>query len=358
MRNKSYQVTAADVAKLAGVSPASVRRVFNPDWSLNVKEDIKNRVEAAAKELNYTPNMYARMLASNRSNMIAVVLGSKTGKFYSQVFMQFLYQAQSRGRQVLPFTLKEDMELNKIVDVISQYRVDAIVVTSAANYLFEQPVSGDVPVIVFFDQVNEESNIASIQSDSYNGGQIVADILLDNGHEKIAFISGNGGKSKDFKRENGFADRMMARGIKLWKKEIGIYADYVSGRDAVDRIMSGEEHPDAIFCADDILAMAAIDTLRYSYNKSVPEDISVIGFHDIAEAALPAYALTTIHSPISELVQATLEYIEHIDEYKDGTFKRLLKMRPIIRETVRITNPEYEKFRLQDDEIVFVTEYS
>ena len=344
-RGKRKTVTSTDVARLAGVSPASVTRVFNPNWSMNIRPDIRERVIAAAKELNYTPNAFARMLAGNKTNLVAIVLGPTTGPYYSQTLLRFIYKLQQRGKQVLPFSMEGGVDYKTLIERIKPFKVDAIIVTSAAYAgVFEMEVK-DIPVILLELMVNG-SSAHSVCSDSYAGGKCVADMLVENGHKKIAFISGNGEINQDYDREYGFVNRMHDYGLKVWRTEMATYARYASGCAATRRLMLGHEYPDAIFCGDDVLAMAAMDTLRNEYGISVPDDISIVGFHNINEAALPPYSLTTMHSPMDDMVDAVIDIIDKLDQL-EALVTAVLPMKPIIRNSMRITSEKYVQMQRQ-----------
>ena len=340
---KEGTVTSTDVARLAGVSPASVTRVFNPDWTMNIRPDIREKVIAAAKELNYTPNAFARILAGNKTNLIAIVLGQTTGPYYSQFLLRFIYQLQRLGKQVLPFTIDEKGDCRALVEKIRPFRVDAIVLTSAAYNVNYEPLASDTPIILLELSINGSGN-HSVSSDTYNGGRMVAEMLVENGHKRIAMISGNALANQDYDREYGFVNGLHDYGLKLWRKEDASYARYGTGCKAARRLLSGNERPDAIFCADDVIAMATIDVLRYEYSISVPDEISVVGFHNVQQASLPPYALTTMESPINRMVDAVVDIILHLDEHKEPV-TTVFKMSPIIRNSMRITNEKYMRMR-------------
>lgn len=338
-RGRKKAVTSSDVARLAGVSPASVTRVFNPDWEMNIRPEIREKVIAAAKELNYTPNAFARMLAGRKTNLIAIVLGPATGPYYSQILLRFVYKLQQCGKQVLPFSMAGGMSYRELYERIKPFRVDAIILTSAASNAAYEPNETDIPVILL-EQVLNGLSIHSVCSDTFDGGRAVAEMLVENGHRRIAFISGNGSQNQDFDREYGFASRMNDYGMKIWRTEVGVYAHYDSGREAARRLMAGREYPDAIFCADDVLAMAVMDTARDELGLSVPNDISIVGFHNIKEAALPPYALTTMQSPMEVMVDAVIDIIDRLDEMKEPEI-RVFPMKPVIRKSMRIESERY-----------------
>ena len=312
---------------------------------MNIRPDIRERVIAAAKELNYTPNAFARMLAGNKTNLVAIVLGPKTGPYYSQTLLRFVYKLQQCGKQVLPFSMEGGVDYKTLLERIKPFKVDAIILTSAAYAgVFELEVK-DIPVILLELMVNGAS-VHSVCSDTYAGGKYVADMLVENGHKKIAIISGNGDLNQDYDREYGFVNRMHDYGLKVWRTEMATYARYATGCAAARRLMIGHEYPDAIFCGDDVLAMATVDTLRNEYGVSVPDDISVVGFHDINEAALPPYSLTTIRSPMDDMVDAVIDIIDRLDQL-EAPVATMLPMKPIIRNSMRITNEKYSRMREQ-----------
>ncbi len=342
-RRKKNTVTSTDVARLAGVSPASVTRVFNPNWNMNVRPEIREKVIAAARELDYTPNAFARMLAGNRSNLVAIVLGPVTGPYYSQFLLRFVYRFQQQGKQLLPFSMQAATDYATLLERIKPFHVDAIILTSAANVNLLELDQTDIPIIMLDLAINGAS-LYCVNSDTYAGGAAVADMLVENGHKKIALLSGNGTAKQDFDREYGFANRMHDHGLKVWRTETAVYARYTSGCEAARRLMAGYESPDAIFCGDDVLAMAAMDTLRGEYGLSVPGDISIVGFHDINEAALPPYSLTTMHSPTNDMVDAVVDIIDRLDDC-ESPVTRVFPMTPVIRTSMRITNPKYKKLQ-------------
>ena len=127
-------------------------------------------------------------------------------------------------------------------------------------------------------------------------------------HIRLAYISGRKNTSTNLDRENGFSERLRERGHTEWLFEQGEYT-YVSGFAAAQRLLRRSDPPDAIFCANDIMAMGALDAARELAIK-IPNTLSIIGFDDIPAAAWPAYRLTTIQQPVDQMIDATLEMLE------------------------------------------------
>jgi len=306
---------------------------------MNIRPEIREKVLAAAKVLNYTPNAFARMLAGSKTNLIAIVLGPITGPYYSQLLLQFIYKSQKYRKQILPFSMPEGMSYHELFEQIKPFRVEAIILTSAVSGIAFEPEETDIPVILL-EQVINGLSVHSVCSDTFSGGKAVAEMLVENGHRRIAFVSGNGMSNQDFDREYGFASRMNDYKLKIWRTEVGIYANYQSGKVAARRLLTGREYPDAIFCADDVLAMAVMDVARDELKLSVPEDLSVVGFHNIREASLSAYSLTTMQSPVEVMVDAVIDIINRLDTMKEPEIA-IFPMKPVIRTSMRLENAKY-----------------
>ena len=165
-------------------------------------------------------------------------------------------------------------------------------------------------------------------------------MLVRNGHRRIAFVSGNGSVTQDYGRDYGFASRMNDFGLKVWRTELAIYANYQSGQVAARRLLAGQEYPDAVFCADDVLAMAMIDVAKNEFSLSVPDDLSVTGFHNVKEAALPPYSLTTMQSPVEMMIDAVIDIIDRLDTIREPVSVKF-PMKPVIRRSMKVIDPEY-----------------
>ena len=138
---------------------------------------------------------------------------------------------------------------------------------------------------------------------------MVADAFLDAGCQHIAFIAGEEATSTNRDREDGFVTQLHARGHTLdFRESAGDYR-YDLGYKAAGRLFQHPHPPDAIFCANDLIAMGALDFTRDKLGIQVPNDLSVIGFDDIPSASWPGYDLTTIQQPAEALVKNTVQIL-------------------------------------------------
>ena len=141
---------------------------------------------------------------------------------------------------------------------------------------------------------------------------MIADHLIDIGHQRLAYVAGFQNASTTLDRWRGFHERCEARGIRDVQREEGYAFSYEAGYRAAISLMKRRPRPDAIFCDSDIIALGAIEALRAEVGLRVPEDVSVAGFDNIEMAAWPSHALTTYYQPLDQMIEATVKLIEEI----------------------------------------------
>lgn len=190
-KNEIKYPTLKDVAELAGVSPITVSRVFNDKWSGKVKEETVRKVSESARKLGYSPNQLARSLNGERTNIIAVVTGLKTGIFYDEVLHKLTTRIQQCGMQALVFVADPEYGVEKIVEQVNRFRVDAIIVTGPAlkSKIMNFFTNTKRPIILFNRHI-EQSSASAVWSDGVKGMADLVDFLTDKAYKKIAFISG------------------------------------------------------------------------------------------------------------------------------------------------------------------------
>lgn len=300
-------VTSIEVARLAGVSQPTVSRAFDPKGS--VAPATRAKILEAAKKLGYQPNAIARSLSKQHTDIVGLVMANLTNShFYPHVVDALTEQLQGHGRQSLLFNVAPDRPVDDIMHLILGYRLDALIIasTTPSNEIIDECTKRGTPVILF-NRLAAETDATSICCDNVDGGRMVADLLLDSGHQRIAFLSGIRNTATNMMREEGFVNRLQERGYSNLHREEGAYT-YDSGYEATRRLLSLLQPPDAIFCAADIMALGAMDAVREA-EFTVPDDISIVGFDDIPAAAWPAYSLTTVRQPIEQMVDTAVSLI-------------------------------------------------
>ncbi len=332
---KQKQPTSVDVARLAGVAQSTVSRAFDPNSRIST--ETRARVRAAAEALGYQPNVIARSLITQRTNIVGIVMANLTAShFYPGVLEQFTHRLQEMGKQVLLLNAPPDRSVDEVVPQVLGYQVDALIIASLTpgNETINVSNRGGRPVILFNRYVTN-TGASVVCCDNLQGGRLVADFLLTAGHTRLAYIAGPENTTTNLMREKGFIDQLHKRGYGEIIREQSAYS-YKAGQEAARRLLTRDHPPEAIFCAADIIALGAMDTARYEFGIQIPENLSVVGFDDIPLAGWPTYNLTTIRQPIEEMIAATLELLEQDDEGLQNTEVKLLPVDLIVRGSARV----------------------
>lgn len=307
-KKTTKKINALDVAKLAGVSQSTVSRVFSSTGK--VSPETRDEILKIAKEIGYKPNAIARSLISSKTNIIGIVMANSSSPFYSCILKNFTNKLQKMGKQVLLFNVSINNEMEEILTSLYQYRVDGLIVTCASitSDVVDECLRNEIPVVLFNRYV-PTAFASAVCCDNVEAGREIANYLLDNGRKKFAYISGNGNASTNIDRLQGFKNRLYERGIYDLILEYGDYS-YKAGREAAMRLMNLEITPDCIFCANDNMAIGAMDMIRYELNYNIPKDVAIVGFDDIPASQYPSYMLTTYRQPIEKMVNVTVELLE------------------------------------------------
>lgn len=301
------KVTSMDVARLAGVSQSAVSRVFTPGASASAKT--VKKVRKAAEELGYRPNVLARAVVSGKSRIIGLVVAYLNNQFYPEALEKLTNTLQERGYHALVFMASNSAQnIDKVVGEILDFQVDGIIAASVAlsSDLSARCQSAGVPMVLF-NRGQDDPSMSSVTSDNLAGGRKVAEFLLAAGHRKIGYIAGWEGASTQRDREAGFVAALNEAGMTLHRREVGNFGTE-EARDAARR-MFALDPPDAVFVANDHMAIAVMDTLRFELGLKIPQDVSVVGYDDVAVAAWPSYDLTTVRQPANRMVAETVDIL-------------------------------------------------
>lgn len=299
------KVTSLEVAALAGVSQSAVSRVFTPGSSVSKKT--ADKVLAAAAQLGYRPNVLARAMKSGKSRIIGLVVAYLENYFYPEMVERLSVELQKVGYHVLIFLAPVNVDnVDKVVSEIMDYQVDGIVLASVSlsSDLAKRCQSTGIPVVLF-NRGHADKNLCSVTSDNYAGGKALADYLCSLGHQRIAYIAGFSGATTQIDREAGFRAGLAAAGQELFARAEGNF-DYRTAQAAAREIFATSRRPDAVFVANDHMAFAVMDVLRFELGLKVPEDVSVVGFDDVPPAAWPAYNLTSFRQRVEQMVAETV----------------------------------------------------
>lgn len=307
------KVTSLEVARRAGVSQSAVSRVFTPGASVAPKTAAK--VRKVADDLGYRPNVLARAMITGRSRIIGLVVAYLENHFYPEVLEKLSKALQEQGYHVLIFMASQTAgNIDDVLGEILDYQPEGIILASVAmsSDLTHRCEAAGVPVVLF-NRLQDDESLSGVASDNLSGGRKLAEFLVAGGHRRIAHIAGWEGASTQRDREAGFLQGLAAAGLTLHSRAAGnFHADQAQA--AARALFQTVDRPDAVFVANDHMAFAVMDVLRYELGLRVPEDVSVVGYDDVTISAWPSYDLTTVRQPANRMVEETVRsMLDRID---------------------------------------------
>jgi LacI family transcriptional regulator len=320
--------TIRDVARRAQVSVASVSRVLNR--LDNVSEETKARVADAVRELGYVPHAGARSLSLARTNAICVVLPDFHGEFFSEIVRGMDREASRHGYMLLLSNVHAGNEQSENALRALRGRVDGLIVL--APHLSEAELVEALPAAtpaVLINTRGDAGGHPGVRLDNAEGAQLVAEHLISIGRKRIVHIAGAQGNVDAQERADAFKQALGDQGVSL---EI-VQGDFSeeSGEAAIDALVTSGSSFDAVFAANDMMALGALQAIRRA-DLDVPGDVAVVGFDDIPLAR--HLGLTTVRVRIAELGERALDRLISILSGKaDPGGQELHKPELVIRST-------------------------
>lgn len=300
--------TMKDIAKLAKVSTSTVSHVINK--SRFVSDEIAERVNKAAKELNYAPSALARSLKMKRTKTVGMLVTTSTNPFFGEVVKGVERRCYEKGYNLILCNTEGDSErMKSSIDTLLQKRVDGLMLmcsTLEGEHLDVFERYPELPVVVM-DWGPMLFASDKIQDNSHQGGYMATQHLIDNGHTEIGCITGPLHRNQASSRYEGFKQAMSEANIEVradWIVESNFECD--GGFDAFQTLKSRGRLPSALFVCNDMMAMGVIHAATQD-GLRVPQDLSLIGYDDIHLSKYMTPALTTIHQPKHRLGKAAVD---------------------------------------------------
>lgn len=300
-------VTIKDVALLAKVSPSAVSRTFTKGAS--VSHRMRKKVEKAARELGYSPNILARSLTTRRTKLIGLVSNNFDNPLFLQIFDLFTRGLQDRDLRPMLLNLTSEIDPQHSLEMLRQYSVDGVIVTTSElpSAFSEAFHNAGLPVVHAFGRLTGAQEVHTVSIDDRNCGRMAADLLIRKGYKSIGFMGGPRETAVTQYRCAGFQEEAAKhRDIKTSHSFAGMHS-FLAGRKEMLRLLEGD-YAEAYFCGDDVLAIGAISAIQ-SKGLKVPEDVGIIGLDDMEIAGWENISLTTIQQPIGRIVEATIDLI-------------------------------------------------
>lgn len=287
--------TQFDVAQLADVSQATVSQILNPQSKLAISAETKERVARAIETLGYVPNRAAQSLRSRRTFTIACLIPDVTNPFYPAVERGILDVGNHYGYDVLTYNSDGRREKEEsFLRLLREGRADGAV--GAFFHVGAKDLGGLLEAgmpIVRLEAIAKKTGdlpLDNVYVDNVAAAEAATHYLISKGHEHIAFIGREAGPQ--FARLRGYRQALLAKGLKESVVHAGGFTED-GGHAAMQQVLETSPRPDAVFAANDLLAVGALMAAREA-GLSVPRDVAVMGFDDIPLAKLMSPALTTV----------------------------------------------------------------
>lgn len=336
-RRSNKGTTIHDVALLAGVSLMTVSRVLNRET--NVKAETREMVNAAIRELNYTPSPAARTLAGTELYRIGLLYDNPSMGYLSELLLGTLDESSRTGAQVMVERCTEIELAGAALGKLFKAGVEGVILPpplcESQQVLEEVRKAQAVAVAVAPGHPSKE--LATIRIDNEAAAKELTQHLLSLGHRRFGFIKGHPNQTVSDQRFSGFLAALKEAGIAKSSVRIAQgYFTYRSGLDAAEKLLAKEPYPTAVFAANDDMAAATV-ALAHRIGLNVPEDISIVGFDDTPMASAIWPALTTINQPVAAMARAAVDLLlQEMRRKRSGTGNPHQLMHPytlIIRES-------------------------
>ncbi len=312
--------TIIDVAKLAGVSKATVARVLNGQEEL-VKEATRERVNLAAEQLGYVRNAIAGSLRTDRTYVVALSIPDITNPFWPEVArgVQDTTEAEGYTTVIVNTDWKSDRE-QSMLNMVRRNRFDGLIINVVDTPITELEKL-HIP-IVLLGASNQYPKVNSVGSDTAGGAELALQHLYDLGHRRIALISG---LSRRYSiRDESYVAFHAYYQLRL-DQDLVIEGDFTreAGYLAMQKLLKLEEPPTAVFTANDSIAIGALKAAK-EQGWRVPEDISIIGMDDIHASTVTSPELTTIAKPKYDIgINAARILLNHIENKTQAKLEKL-----------------------------------
>ncbi len=325
------RANSALVARRAGVSVAAVSRAFTP--GATIAAETRQRVLAAASDLGYVPRTLLRATVDAPPG-VGVVMGDMTNPFFPEMLERLTLGLRARGYGVQVHCAPRGTEVDAVIPDLFRVPLAGVLMGSAmlSPGLARACRERGVPVVLL-NRAVPTPGVSMVGCDNHAGGMRVAELFLRTGRRRIAFMGGRPDIASGIERGRGFRDALAAAGRTLHAAEAGGFS-HEAAYEAARRLFALPEPPDAVFCANDVMALAVLDMARHVCGLRVPEDVSVVGFDDIAMASWPAYRLTTIRQRTEVMTEEALDLLARLGAAPDAAgISRLVAGELVVRST-------------------------
>jgi DNA-binding LacI/PurR family transcriptional regulator len=330
-------ISIKDIAKRAGVSPATVSRALHNHPRLSAKTT--GAIQALAQEMGYVPSAVARSLVSSRSTTIGVAVNDFLNPFYVDLIANIENAVTGEDYHVFisSFHQNRERELSLMIAFLERRLAGIIVVGSIISHDYlTWPNRASMPIVL----ISCPAYPFSVSVDHFMGVRLAMEHLIGLGHRRIAYVTQGHQTETQNQRLRGYRTMLAEHDLPL-DSQLIVTGDgnMTGGVKAAPQLLALPQRPTAILCYNDMTAIGVINRLQHE-GYHVPNDFSVVGFDDLGLAACYSPALTTVRQPTRQLGQGAMHILNHLVAGQKEITPQILEPRLIVRHSTAPPNNE------------------
>ncbi len=327
--------TILDVAKLAGVSTATVSRVINSPEA--VRESTRKKIQHAMEVCNYKYNALARGFVTKKTNTIGLIIPNINNPVFGESTRGVQDYADSNNIQIILGNTYYQYEKEEgLINTLREKQVDGFIITTTnpRGAVLNSLVEEKVPFVLLYSTLKKGA-FSAVGVDNFKGGYLATEHLVNIGHRRIGMIAGKFSISdRSLHRWHGYKQCLKDYNL-AYDKHLLSQANYSlpGGKVAMKKMLALQDPPTAVFCSNDYMALGAMKGAR-ECGLSLPQDMSIVGFDDIQIASYVVPGLTTIHQPAYEMGKQGAKLLFRLMEEKQGKpVQTMLESSLVVRES-------------------------
>jgi LacI family transcriptional regulator len=334
MKQPEVPVTIEDIARAVGVHPGTVSRALR-GISGKVSKDKRAEIERVARELGYQPNTIAASLRTKRTNIAAIVVPDLSNPLFGPI-VQGIEQALRKHRMLclLVQTPAKSDERRDLVLALASSHVSGLLILAAESDdpMLAAAKQRQLPTVLV-NRGTGDRDFSSVVSDDRESVRLVVEHLVGLGHKSIGHIAGPSASSTGRVRRAAFDELTKQAGLRRCPVVEASAFTREAGRVAAEKLIKGKVRPTALFAANDLIALGALDVLK-AERISVPHEMSLVGHNDMPLVDLIAPALTTVRVPVEQMSeQAASLFLDHLMHPALAPTTRVLMPTLVVRES-------------------------
>lgn len=322
-------ISIREVARLAGVSPATVSRVIN--GTANVDDEKKKRVLNVVEETGFKPNQVARSLFKKSSKMIGVILPNTSNSFFTEIIEYVEGEAFAQGYKIVICYSNNDSkkEIDNLNMLVSM-NADGIILLANDINIRDYLKNIKIPIVVVDRSLDSNNELTQILSDHYKGGILATEHLIECGCKNIVNMNGPMNLSSAKSRHDAYVDACKKYNLEI--RYVNSDYDFESGIKSTEELLEKFPNVDGIIASNDIVAISVYKVLRKKGYR-IPEDIMIIGFDNIRFSSIVTPEITTIEQPIEKMGIQAVKSIVNFKNDLEVEKKYIFDTKLIKRET-------------------------